>query len=349
MYSKYVLWTVCVFTLGLWQPACIMAQTEDIEVRAYAPVPQLSPLLQETHAQAVQGDVSAQSSWGYASFCGKEMPKDEEIGVFWLEKAAKQGDVSAMVHLGRIELKDSEHKNTQSGLQWLQKAAEKDVQHASLLAHYLYFGEIYGIERDPKAALMALAPALKVQDPKALAMLAYFYLVKAQNQDITDESVNNAMELVEAILEYNIPLANTVVAWIFYEGKGTEQDLEQAFTFAQKAAQGGDAEGMALLSQLYFTGAGTEKDVQQAVEWAERAVALGSNMGRTLLGYMYIHGEGVKKDAALGYAYILLAAQHEDMAARSYVETLAEKVTEQERKQAQAQVLQWRQSWGFAK
>lgn len=53
-------------------------------------------------AAAEDGDVDAQSIYGMALYSGATLPLDRQRGLFWLEKAAAQGDRSARMFLNNI-------------------------------------------------------------------------------------------------------------------------------------------------------------------------------------------------------------------------------------------------------
>ena len=65
----------------------------------------------------------------------------------------------------------------------------------------------------------------------------------------------------------------------------------------EKAAENGNAEAMARLSDFYLEGkGGRTKDYNKAMEWIKKSVAKGDPYGYSNMGYMYCYGLGVSKN-----------------------------------------------------
>lgn len=65
----------------------------------------------------------------------------------------------------------------------------------------------------------------------------------------------------------------------------------------EKAAENGNAEAMARLSDFYLEGkGGRTKDYNKAMEWIKKSVAKGDPYGYSNMGYMYCYGVGVSKN-----------------------------------------------------
>lgn len=63
------------------------------------------------------------------------------------------------------------------------------------------------------------------------------------------------------------PRAEGMLAYLLYEGKGTDRDYPQAFSWAQKSAEQKDMFGEMVLATLYKEGKGTPADPQKAAYW----------------------------------------------------------------------------------
>ena len=68
------------------------------------------------------------------------------------------------------------------------------------------------------------------------------------------------------------PRAQGMLAYLLYEGKGTDRDYPQAFSWAQKSAERKDMLGEMVLVTLYKEGKGVPADPQKAAYW-DREVA----------------------------------------------------------------------------
>jgi len=90
---------------------------------------------------------------------------------------------------------------------------------------------------------------------------------------------------------------------MYANGRGVPQDDAQAVNWYRKAAEAGDADGMTNLGWMYQNGRGVARDDAQAVNWYRQSAEAGSPHGMANLGWMYWNGAGVTKDdvAAIGW------------------------------------------------
>ena len=64
----------------------------------------------------------------------------------------------------------------------------------------------------------------------------------------------------------------------------------------RKSAEQGDAEGQCNLGCMYRDGRGVEQDDEQAVNWLRKSAEQGNANGQFNLGWMYDNGRGVEQD-----------------------------------------------------
>lgn len=84
---------------------------------------------------AEQGNVECQSFAGWMYFDGTGVASNDEKALFWLEKAANQGDIQAQFYLAKLHLKKGE---CDSALNWLEQAAAKEYAPAMFLLGHMY-------------------------------------------------------------------------------------------------------------------------------------------------------------------------------------------------------------------
>src|SRR6516225_7829546 len=88
-----------------------------------------------------------------------------------------------------------------------------------------------------------------------------------------------------------LPLVALWAAGSFGQGRpggGLPKDDSQAVSWYRKAAEAGDAAGMANLGFMYEKGrGGLPKDDSQAVSWYRKAAEAGNARGMANLGFMY--------------------------------------------------------------
>ena len=101
-----------------------------------------------------------------------------------------------------------------------------------------------------------------------------------------------------------------------FSGKGNEAEFQKyfndcklAFELFQKAADAGNVEAMAKLSECYYKGIGVPKDVTKAFEWEKKAAETGHIQSMSNLAASYMNGEGVVKDAKKAFEWEKKAAE----------------------------------------
>ena len=83
---------------------------------------------------------------------------------------------------------------------------------------------------------------------------------------------------------------------LYSEGKGVEQNIEEALGLYREAAELGDMTALNNLGVAYFLGEGVPRDEAQAFSWFEKAALAGSTGAMDNIGSMYSAGRGVPQD-----------------------------------------------------
>ena len=100
-----------------------------------------------------------------------------------------------------------------------------------------------------------------------------------------------------------------------FEGKGIDQDFQQAFKWFQKAAKQGLAEAQWICGMNYRSGRGVAKDDHEAFKWISKAAKQGYPLGQFWLGIMLDSGRGVERDSRQSLKWFKRAAESGDEAA----------------------------------
>ncbi len=95
--------------------------------------------------------------------------------------------------------------------------------------------------------------------------------------------------------------------------------LEEQLYARLKRAEQGDAQAQYAAGDMYFKGRGTLVDLEQARIWLERAADNGHRKAEFRLGYMYLKGRGVERDHALAYRLIRASAEKRYAPAQFYL------------------------------
>lgn len=102
-------------------------------------------------------------------------------------------------------------------------------------------------------------------------------------------------------------------------------DLRQAAALYEQAAARGLAGAMVQLARLNIEGGvGLAPDYAAAMSWAQRAADAGEARGNLYLGQIWMKGLGVPADAAKALGYFHLADEGGDMKAARYIGLIAQ-------------------------
>lgn len=93
--------------------------------------------------------------------------------------------------------------------------------------------------------------------------------------------------------------AMMAIANMYNDGKGIEQDNNQALMWLKKAVDKNNIRAILTLAFIYLDGAEDlciEKNISQAISLLKKAAKLGSTEAMNNIGFMYYNGEGVNQD-----------------------------------------------------
>ena len=80
---------------------------------------------------------------------------------------------------------------------------------------------------------------------------------------------------------------------MYADGRGGEQDYDQALRFYREAALLGNVDALTDIGHMYQQGMGVERSIPEAVRWYERAVSAGDVQAMQALAHLYEDGVGI--------------------------------------------------------
>ena len=86
-------------------------------------------------------------------------------------------------------------------------------------------------------------------------------------------------------------------------------NYSQAFSMYKEYAEQGDVDAQYALGVLYYDGKGVNQDIQQAAKWITMAAEKGVTKAQLFLGNLCFDGEGMKQDYEEAAKWYLLAAK----------------------------------------
>ena len=147
-----------------------------------------------------------------------------------------------------------------------------------------------------------------------------------------------------------------LVAWLTVSGTSVRADFidalaafdagdyATAFQEWHALAEAGEAEAQVALAGLYLAGHGTGADAAEALRWYRRAAERGHAIAQQNLGDLLSRGVGAPHDLVGAYFWLSLAAEQGRRWPARRREEIAQVMTAEQRAQAEARLMAWRES-----
>ena len=215
------------------------------------------------------GDAEAQYELGERYFNGDGVERDYVEAVKWFRKAADQGDSNAMRRLGDCYMEGKGvEKDPDTALDWSRRAVERARDRA-------------------RAALDALNSVFEEEMGKDSEESPVFFPGVGEESD----AVEPADRLPEGGGESDSEPGDPNVREDDQKS-AAEDDVESL----RKAAEQGDAAAQSNLGCCYSDGRGVEQDYEEAAKWFRKAAEQGDATAQSYLGYCYENGKGVEQN-----------------------------------------------------
>jgi hypothetical protein len=231
------------------------------------------------------------------------VPQDYAEAVKWYRKAADQGDANAQANLGAMYFKgEGVPQNDIEVYKWLTLAAAQGNEEAR--------GNLSNIR------------GLMSQDQIARA------------QEGEREVYRKAAEQGDALAQLHLGL-------MYEEGKGGQQDYNEALKWFRKAADQGNAPAQYNLGLIYEKGERIPQNYAEAMNWYRKAAEQGNADSQTKLGFMYGQGKGVPENDIESYKWFTLASAKGNKVARNNMSILQRSMSQEQISKAQEEAKMW--------
>jgi TPR repeat protein len=196
-------------------------------------------------------------------FRGLGVEADYVIAYQLYSKAAADGHANAQFHTGYLELEGlGIAKNLDSARGWLQKAADQDVVPAMIHMARSYRAEATD-SPDPDQARAWYERAFAAGSADALVALAFMH----QDGDFGAPDPEKALELFTRAAQEGSGAAQVSLAHMHITGELLPQDYAKALELLQQAARQGVPASYLGLGHMYDTGLGVKPDRATAENW----------------------------------------------------------------------------------
>ena len=254
---------------------------------------------------AEKGFAPAQYMLGDMYADGDEVVKNRKKAIYWLDKAAKQGNKEAKQELERLlgntQSTDIANKLSRPRIESGQIKPGATVQSCDrLAAHSLDSDAVApGVtyeNLDAEAIIIACTSAISEQPgiPRLKTQLGRG-LHKAGRHD-------EALRILRDASRKGSALSMALIGIMYMKGDGVEKSLSDSLHWLEKAAERGNTGGMVFTASMYLRGEGAEPDPQRATMWYQKAVDAGVSQAMSSLSILYDEGRGVRRspdDAAI--------------------------------------------------
>jgi hypothetical protein len=224
-----------------------------------------------------------------------------------LEPLAKEGNLTAMTDLGRLNARRLSSKSSFDGaLLWLTKAAESGV--ASIYAEVgaLFEDDSYQLSSEKKA-FEAYQKGAKLGEPNCMFQYGRCFLIGLGTQQHTA----NALIWLGKAAHNDFPMACYWMGGIYLDGQYVEVDRVMAANCYERGAILGHAYSQNKLGIMYRDGIGREQNLEQAWNLFLLSADQGNEWGEYLLGLFYLDGIFVDQNYDIAHSYFSEAAKQE--------------------------------------
>lgn len=266
---------------------------------------------------ALLGDPEGQTRYAEALFIGKGAPVDTKEALVWLNKAIAQGYPDAIGRMGAAYTEGlGVEKDAQKAFSWMERAAHAGSISAQGSLGYRY-GHGIGVEQDQVKALEWTRKAAEAGDALSQFNLATFY----SRGEGVEQNAHEMFTWTKKAAEQGLARAQRMVGRMFQQGVGTQKNEEEGLVWIVKAAEQGDAEAIVGASAAYRQGIGTAKSSKEAFKWTLKCAEANDVDCQLALGQFYLDGDGVERDATLGKAWLEKASKQGSTIAKSLLDS----------------------------
>lgn len=170
---------------------------------------------------------------GFIYYYGEGVSRDLDVAFKYFKFAADRGDSRAQYMLHHFYLFDEAYKNVKMGIEYLEKSAKQgDVLAQKLLARCYISG--LGFEEDDEKFVYWMRLAAEQNDAEAQRILGEAY-IRLDNPKVLPKSYSEAVQLLNKAAHQGDIQAYILLAEIYFTGEDIEKDEEKALNYLQSA------------------------------------------------------------------------------------------------------------------
>jgi len=281
-------------------PTSNAAQKEDGDTnwsRAFRMPSSETRAVSELKIAAGNGDPDAQDTLGIMYALGKDVDRDKETALWWLQRAAQQGYANGQVNLGLI-YEGIPQKSNESIAAYRSAALQNNPR------GQFHLGRVLSNQHHHVEDVKWLRKAADQGDTEAMYALGFqYYFGWGVARDM-----NMAIDWFRKAADRGRADAQNMLGGMYEKGDGVLADRSEAMRWYRRAADQGHEDAQTNLARMYEEGRG-EQSFAEAVTWYRKAAAQGYAEAEYALGLMYEGGRGVTQDRELAVTWYCKAAE----------------------------------------
>lgn len=253
------------------------------------------------------GNINAYHRLGLHTYNGWGVDADIAQGMEYWKKGAELNQLDCMNIIGLAYLEEGTDlpQNTELGLYWLERCADRGLPEARYTLGETYLKGLHGVPKSEKKGVQHLRAAAEAGHAGAMAELGS-YLMDLE----TVEGYSEAYKWLSKAAEQDEPAAYAHLGLFYLYGQVVEKDTAKGLAYWVKGAESGDQVCMNLLGQHSLLGKIIPYDVDRGVFWLEKATDLGLPDARNFLGKTYLNGlYGVPQNESKGVQYLTISSE----------------------------------------
>lgn len=259
--------------------------------------------IKELKKKAESGDAQAQYDLGYEYYIDgvddiADDEDNEELAVFWLQKAAEQGHTEAEYLYGHCLMCRTgvSFSNVEGSLSYFLSAAEKGHVKSMIILCELYSHRLICTHWDFDKAFYWIKKAAETGNAEAEYELGKIY-AEGFSLDFKGKfkgtDVEQGLIWLKKSAEKNYLFAANKLGDLYYEGKVVEKNLKLALEWYLKGGNDRNSDSLLRIGEMYFSGEGVEQSYEKAFEYFKKSADGYNAGGKKRLADCYLYGFGI--------------------------------------------------------
>ncbi|KAK8840100.1 hypothetical protein M9Y10_031037 [Tritrichomonas musculus] len=278
---------------------------------------------EENYTTKMKVKANAQFKLGNIYFEGKDVEKDTNKGIKYLNQAANNNHIEAIQYLGILYYEGIYvQKDIHKAMNLLLLAANQNMTDSEIILGIIYLQGV-DVHQDIQNAIYFFNRAASKKDYKAMFYLADIYFSgKFPCQDF-----NKAFYYLSKAIEHNYAPAQYLLGQLYLNGHAVNKDIEKAINYFKLAANQNDSSAQDILGEIYYDGVYTCRDVNQAMKYYALAANQNNKDSQYRLGYIYYKNQKINE----AIHYLTLASNQNHIYAQFVLGSIYAKLNNMEK------------------